>query len=101
MSRYDLLRPSLPLGCFDQSCINRPDNLAFPALIPPVSILCVKLFSMNILKSYTKTKATYNRPFYRYGGHIELIQFKEYYRMPREHERISFVFSSAFRDIFS
>ena len=23
-----------------------------------------------------------NRPFYRYGGHIELIRFKEYYRMP-------------------
>ena len=42
-----------------------------------------------------------NRPFYRYGGHIELIRFKEYYRMPRGHERISFVFSSAFRDIFS
>ena len=42
-----------------------------------------------------------NRPFYRYGGHIELIRFKEYYRMPRGHERISFAFSSAFRDIFS
>ena len=39
--------------------------------------------------------------FYRYGGHIELIRFKEYYRMPRGHEHISFVFSSAFRDIFS
>ena len=34
----------------------------------------------------------HNRPFYRYGGHIELIQFKEYYRMPRGHEHISFVF---------
>ena len=42
-----------------------------------------------------------NRPFYRYGGHIELIRFKEYYRMPRGHEHILFVFSSAFRDIFS
>ena len=42
-----------------------------------------------------------NRPFYRYGGHIELIRFKEYYRMPRGHEHISYVFSSAFRDIFS
>ena len=41
-----------------------------------------------------------NRPFYRYGGHIELIRFKEYYGMPRGHERILFVFSSAFRDIF-
>ena len=42
-----------------------------------------------------------NRPFYQYGGHLELIRFKEYYRMPRRHEHISFVFSSAFRDIFS
>ena len=25
----------------------------------------------------------HNRPFYRYGGHIKLIRFKEYYRMPR------------------
>ena len=41
-----------------------------------------------------------NRTFYRYGGHIELIRFKEYYRMPRGHEHISFVFSSAFRDLF-
>ena len=39
-----------------------------------------------------------NRPFYRYGGHIELIRFKEYYR---RNEHISFVFLSAFRDIFS
>ena len=37
----------------------------------------------------------------RNGGHIELIRFKENYRMPRGHEQISFVFSSAFRDIFS
>ena len=43
----------------------------------------------------------FNRPFYRYGGHIELIRLKEYYRMPRGHEHISFVFLSAFRDIFS
>ena len=42
-----------------------------------------------------------NRPFYRHGGHIESIRFKEYYRMPRGQEHISFVFSSAFRDIVS
>ena len=27
----------------------------------------------------------FNRPFYRYGGHIEFIRFKEYYGMPRGH----------------
>ena len=51
----------------------------------------------------------FNRPFYQYGGHIELIRFKEYYtvrvyntpRMPKGDEHISFVFSSAFQDIFS
>ena len=42
-----------------------------------------------------------NRSFYRLGGHSELIRFKEYYRMPWGHEHISFLFSSAFRDIFS
>ena len=42
-----------------------------------------------------------NRPFHRYGGHIELIRFKEYYRMPRGHEHISLAFSSASRNIFS
>ena len=46
-------------------------------------------------------KLLINRPFYRYGGHIELIRFKDYYRMPRGHEHISFVFLSAFRDIVS
>ena len=51
--------------------------------------------------SYSLHRYYVNRPFYRYGGHIEVIQFKEYYRMPPEHEHISFVFSSAFRDIFS
>ena len=25
------------------------------------------------------------RPFYRYGGHIEFITFKEYYGIPRGH----------------
>ena len=29
----------------------------------------------------------YKRPFYRYGGHIELIRFKEYYRVPKGHEQ--------------
>ena len=33
-----------------------------------------------------------NRPGYQYSGHIELIRFKEYSRMPRGHEHISFVF---------
>ena len=27
-----------------------------------------------------------NRPFYLYGGHIELIRFNEYYGIPRGHE---------------
>ena len=26
-----------------------------------------------------------NRPFYQYGDHIELMRFKEYYGIPREH----------------
>ena len=41
-----------------------------------------------------------NRPFYGYGGHIELIRFKEYYRMPRGYEHISFVFFKRFSEHF-
>ena len=36
---------------------------------------------------------------YRYGGHIELIRFEEYYRMPMGHEHISFVFSNPYNKI--
>ena len=32
----------------------------------------------------------FNRPFYRYGGHIELLRFKEDYGMPRGHEHDPF-----------
>ena len=63
---------------------------------------CYKNFDSKSRKIVICPKGlVHNRPFYRYGGHIELIRFKEYYRMPREHKHISFVFSSAFRDIFS
>ena len=27
-----------------------------------------------------------SRPFYRYGSHIELLRFKEYYVLPMGHE---------------
>jgi len=55
----------------------------------------------NFVSNSYDISSNKNRPFYRYGGHIELIRFKEYYRMPRGHDHISFVFLSAFRDIFS
>ena len=32
-----------------------------------------------------KKKTLYNRPFHRYGDHIEFIRFKKYYGMPRGH----------------
>ena len=35
--------------------------------------------------SAVRRKLRANRPFYRYGGHIEFIRFKEYYGMPRGH----------------
>ena len=35
-----------------------------------------------------------NRPFYRFGGHIEFIRFKEYYGM---HRGTRSVFTLAFR----
>ena len=58
-------------------------------------------FGCNVINVMFPGKVIINRPFYRYGGHIELIRFKEYYRMSRGHEHISFAFLSTFRDIFS
>ena len=34
------------------------------------------------LENILFSKNRCNRPFYRYGGHVELIRFKEYYGMP-------------------
>ena len=67
-------------------------NMILPSLLQWNSSM-KKYFSNIFLSS--------NRPFDPYGGHIELIHFKECFRMPRGHEHISFAFSSAFRDIFS
>ena len=39
---------------------------------------------MRYLTTFSHSET--NRPFYRYGGHVELIGFKEYYGMPRGHE---------------
>ena len=39
--------------------------------------------SLNVLFDFVSDKC--KRPFYRYGGHIEFIIFKEYYWMPRVH----------------
>ena len=35
------------------------------------------------LKLLPSSSISFNRPFYRFGGHIEFIRFKEYYGMPR------------------
>ena len=37
----------------------------------------------GLVSGYPLYRQQNNRPFYRYGGHIELIRFKEYYRMPK------------------
>ena len=39
---------------------------------------CISDNTLNILMMIRIN----NRPFYRYGGIVELIRFKEYYRMP-------------------
>ena len=37
-----------------------------------------------------------NRFFFRYGGHIELDRFKEYYEMPKWHEHDPIYFLSIY-----
>ena len=37
-----------------------------------------------------------NRFFFRYGGHIELVRFKEYYEMPKWHEQDAIYFLSIY-----
>ena len=54
---------------------------------------CPRNYYSSYLFNIIDVKLHLNRPFYRYGGHIELIRFKEDYRMPRGHELNSFVFS--------
>ena len=50
-------------------------------------------------------KPTLNRPFYRYGGHVELIGFKEYYGIPQGlwawSDILASVFPRSFRAKFS
>ena len=41
----------------------------------------------NAYATLTRLAIAQNRPFYRYGGHIEFIRFKGYYGMPRGHSR--------------
>ena len=41
------------------------------------------LHPFSFIPFHNKKKNEYNRPFYRYSGHIELIGVKEYYWMPR------------------
>ena len=56
---------------------------------------CIDLF-LFLFKRTSKSQSSLftlaNRPFYRYGGHIELIRFKKYFRMPRGHEHIICIF---------
>ena len=44
----------------------------------PATIIIISIFNENNSRL----------SFYRYGGHIELVRFKEHYGMPRGHEHI-------------
>ena len=64
---------------------------------PPCATTCRKRQAYGKKIGFKVKISGFFRPFYRYGGHIELIRFKEYYRMPRGHEQISFFY---FRTLF-
>ena len=98
----------------NNACYAGQDNLAISFDFNPISYYFVKeppslnfqetasspeLFCGMILREKTprsllseivaiysgEVKWCSNRPFYRYGGHIEFIRFKEYYGIPRGH----------------
>ena len=60
-------------------CSRLPENVARGIFDPKTTKESIKAQSRDHLFAL-------NRSFYRYGGHIELIGFKQYYRMPRGHE---------------
>ena len=50
----------------------------------------LSVLSYELFYSFGLAKFLFNnRPFYRYGGHIEEIRLKEYYGIPRGHKQIS------------
>ena len=74
-------------GCFDaQGFLQRRKRLLQLALLFPV-----------FNQAHTRG---HNRPFYRYGGHIELIGFKEYYRMPGDMITFRLYFRALFGSFF-
>ena len=53
---------------------------------PNFLLLCYRrlnFFTGSLLGALPRGCNPIDLPFYRYGGHIELIRFKEYYGMPR------------------
>ena len=52
---------------------------------PNFLLLCYRrlnFFTGSLLGALPRGCNPIDLPFYRYGGHIELIRFKEYYGMP-------------------
>ena len=49
---------------------------------------------------YVSEVVSLNRHFYRYGGHIEFIRFKEYYRMPGGKSTFRLYFRALFGTFF-
>ena len=58
-----------------EKTLNRSFGIAITGFTYVAALLCCVMLML--------CKA--NRPFYRYGSHIEFIRFKEYYGMPRGH----------------
>ena len=59
------------------------------------------LGNMFVWQEAVVVSFTSNRPFYRYGGHIEFIRFKEYYGMPPGGTRSVFTLAENFTVYFS
>ena len=76
---------SLPKANFGQNIRDSP-NGSLTADSRSLQTATLKLSSYHLIHPTCAHEIIVNRPFYPYGGHIELIGFKEYYGMPRGHD---------------
>ena len=69
-----------------QNFFKTSNLLARSSIVSELGFIISFVWVRTIYCFLNRLKASGPPPFYRYGTHIQLIRFKEYYGLPREHE---------------